>query len=168
MKRLLLLFFISLGVVILQQSIFSRILLFGVAFDVVYVYIVCFAILRDDVESVGVALFTGILRDAFFPGIFGVNTIIYLLTAYSIGYIQKRIYKDSKIIPLFFTFAATAFKGIMYFSYFYIVSYKYDFKRQMLGIILLECLYNSILSLYIFKLVNRLDSIKVLKQEWKF
>jgi len=168
MKRFLLLFMVSLLLVILQQSIFSGISIFGVTFDIVFVYIVCYSIVRDEVESVVVALVTGILRDAFFPAVFGMNTVLYILVAYSIGFLQKRIYKDSIVIPMFFTFAATCIKGIVYFCYFYIVSYKFNFSYHMTGVVLLESLFNSLISIIIFRMVKRMDSINVLKQEWKF
>lgn len=168
MRRFLLLFLISLSLVILQQSIFSGINIFGVTFDIVYVYIVCYSIVRDEVESVIVAIFTGILRDAFFPAVFGMNTVLYILTVYTIGFLQKRIYKDTIVIPMIFTFIAACVKGVVYFCYFYVVSYKFDFSYHMTSVILLEGLFNSLMSIIIYRMVKRMDSINILKQEWKF
>lgn len=168
MRRFLLLFIISLSLVILQLSIFSSIRIFGVTFDIVFVYIVCYSIARDEIESIVVALITGILYDAFFPTVFGMNTVLYILIAYSIGYLQKRIYKDSTVIPTIFTFIATCIKGIVYFCFFFIVPYRFNFSYHMTGIILLESLFNSLISIIVFKMVKRMDSINVLKQEWKF
>jgi rod shape-determining protein MreD len=167
-RKFPLLLLISILFVITQQAIFSRIGLFNVFFDAVFVYIVCFAAIRNEIEGIFVALFTGILRDAFFPAVFGINTFVYILIAFLIGFVQKRIYKDSIIVPMLFTFCATFLKGIIYLSFFYIVSYKFDSSKYLLYSIPLESVYNSVISIFIYKLVQWFDTIKALKQEWKF
>lgn len=168
MKKFLILFLISLGLVILQQSIFSGISIFGAAIDIVFVYIVCFSIVRDEVESIGVALITGILRDSFFPGAFGINTVLYILIAFIIGFIQKRIYKDSVIVPVIFTFFSSIIKGIFYFIIYYMVSSIFSFSYINIVNILLECIYNSIVSLFLLRFVKKFDTLNILKKEWKF
>lgn len=168
MKKFLLLLLISLGLIILQQSLFSGISIFGATLDIVLVYIVCFSIVRDEVESIGVALITGILRDSFFPGVFGINTLLYILIAYVIGFLQNRIYKESIMVPIIFTFISSIVKGVFYFIILFIVSSMFDFSNRNIVNMLLECFYNSIGSLFFIRLVKRLDSINILKQEWKF
>jgi rod shape-determining protein MreD len=150
------------------MSLFSNIKIFGVVPDLVFVYIVCYSIIRNEIESVFVALFTGIIRDSFFPGVFGINTIVFILTAYLIGFVQKRIYKDSVIVPMLFTFISTYAKGLIYYSYLYLISYKFDFVKYVSEIIMLESLFNSLLSIILFKMILKYDSIKILRQDWKF
>lgn len=168
MKKFPVLILISLLMIIIQMALFSNIEIFGVSPDLVFVYVVCFAIIRNEVESVFIALFTGIIRDAFFPGVFGINTIVYIITAYLIGFVQKRIYKDSLIVPMLFTFISTYSKGLIYYSYLYLISYKFDFMEYALEKIPLESLVNSLISIIIFKLILKYDSIKILRQDWKF
>jgi rod shape-determining protein MreD len=167
-KKYTLFFLISIFLVILQQAVFSRISIFGAAFDVVFVYIVCFSIVRDNIEGLIIALFTGIIRDCFFPAAFGINTVVFIITAFSIGYLEKRIYKDTIIVPVIFTFFATITKGLLYFSYFYIISYKFDFIKNVIYIVVLESIINCIISIYIYKLILKVYSMGIFKNEWKF
>ena len=168
MKRIGILLVTTIAVIILQQAVFSSITIFGTAFDVVLVYIVCLSILREDYECIGVALLTGIIRDSFFPTAFGINTVVYLLTAYAISFLEQRMYRNSILITTFFTFIATVLKGFLYFGYLYIISIKYDFKNYAVYVILAESILNTIISIPVFGIVNRICDTEVMKREWKF
>lgn len=167
-KKFPLLFLISILFVIVQQAFFWRFSIAGIVPDIVFVYIVCFSLIRNEVESIIIALFTGIIRDSFFPGVFGINTIVYIITAYLVGLIQKRIYKDSVIIPIFVNFGATYLKGLINFAFFYLLSYKFDFSRFALDKNLIESIYNSLLSIIIYRIILKYNDNKLLKQDWKF
>lgn len=168
MKRIPLLFLISALFVIVQQAFSWQFNIMGIIPDIVFVYIVCFALVRNELESMIIALFTGIVRDSFFPGIFGINTIVYILTAYFVGKIQKRIYKDSIIVPMFISFVGTYLKGLISFGYFYLLSYRYDFNKLALETNIIESLFNSLISILIFKIILKYNESKFLKQDWKF
>lgn len=168
MKKIGVLFITSLTVVILQQAIFSSITIFGAAFDVVFVYIICLSILREDYECVGTALLTGIIRDSFFPSAFGINTVVYLLTAYSISFLGQRMYRNSVFMNAFFTFLATILKGFLYFGYLYIISIKHDFAGYTMRMIIVESVLNAIISIPMFRIVYKICSTEVMKREWKF
>lgn len=168
MKKIGVLLITSLTVVILQQAIFSNITIFGVAFDAVFVYIICLSILREDYECVGTALLTGIIRDSFFPSAFGINTVIYLLTAYFISFLEQRMYRNSVFMDAFFTFLATMFKGFLYFGYLYIISIKHDFVGYTMRMIIIESILNAIISIPMFRIVYKICNTDVMKREWKF
>ena len=168
MKKFPFLIALSLLLLLLQQSIFSNIKIFGVTFDIVYVYIVCLSLMIDEVESFFIVLLTGIIADCFFPAAFGINTVIYLFTFLGCNYIQKRLYRDAVFIPMIMTFIFTLFKNIMMFFFLYLLSYKNDFYSIMKNVVIYEALYNSILSIIIHKIILKIKSLKVLKEEWKF
>lgn len=168
MKKLSLIFIISFIIIILQQALFSSLTFLSVSADVIYVYIICNSLIRDDVESLFVALFCGLIKDCFFPYLFGVNTIIYIITALLVGKIEKKIYKDAIVIPMLFTFIATIFKGLLYYSFFYIVAYNFSFKAQMYGIQPIEALYNSVISIFMFKFIKKIGTLNVMQQDWNF
>jgi rod shape-determining protein MreD len=168
MKKIGVLLITSLTVIILQQAIFSNITIFGAAFDAVFVYIICLSILREDYECVGTALLTGIIRDSFFPSAFGINTVVYLLVAYSISLLEQRMYRNSIFMNVFFTFVATMLKGFLYFGYLYIISIKHDFGSYTMQMILTESILNAIISIPMFRIVYRICNTEVMKREWKF
>jgi rod shape-determining protein MreD len=151
-----------------QQAIISQIVIFNSSFDMVFVFIICFSLTRDDVECVITALILGIIKDCYFPQIFGINTVIYVSSAYILSQLQKRIYKDAVIIPVMLSFIFTLFKNVLYFGYLYIASIKLDFVQDVANVMLIEALYNSIISLFIYRFVKRLNTMNIMKQEWKF
>lgn len=168
MKRFPLLFLISILLVIIEHAFAWRFTILGVVPDIVFVYLVCFSLIRNEVESIVIALFTGIIKDSFFPGFFGINTLVYILIAYLVGLLQKRIFRDSIIVLVFVNFGATYLKGLINFAFFYLLSYKYDFAKFAFDINLIESLYNSFISILIYKLVLKYNNNKLLKQDWKF
>lgn len=167
-KKYGLIIFLVIIISLCQQGIFSNIRVFGVAFDLSLVFIVCYSLIREDVECIVVAILLGIVRDSFFPSIFGVNTIVYIVTAYVLCRIEKKIYKDAILIPMFSIFVFTLAKGLMYFGFLYIASIKYNFINYLVNVVLIEAAINSILGIFIFRFVSKINSIKFMQEEWKF
>lgn len=153
---------------ILQQAIFSRIEIFSHSMDVVYVFLVCFSLLMDDLDSFIFALMCGLLRDSFFPYIFGLNTILFITSAFIISHINRRIYKDTLFIPVFVSLGATIFKGLIYFSYLFISSIRFDFMSHTINVLVYESLINAALSIVLFRIAKKILHTKAIQQEWKF
>ncbi|MEF9952332.1 MAG: rod shape-determining protein MreD [Cellulosilyticaceae bacterium] len=167
-KRYTLIFFLALLMNMLQLGIFSSFKLFGVSFDIVFIFIICYSLLREDVECVVLALICGLIRDSFYPDVFGLNTIIYISSAYILCHIEKKIYKDAILIPMISTFIATIYKGVLYYGLLFAVSIRYDFLSHFLYVVPIEAILNSIVSIVVFKMVSRINRFKCMHQEWKF
>jgi rod shape-determining protein MreD len=161
-------FLLSVILCVLQQALFSRIIILNYSFDVVFVFLICFALLMDDIDSVIFALMCGLLKDSFFPYIFGLNTILYIVSVYIITHINKRIYKNTILIPIMLSFVFTMFKGLVYYSYLYISSIKLNFLSIMANTVLYESILNAIVSIIIFGFVKKIVNIRIMQQEWKF
>lgn len=168
MKKYTFLFIFSILIIIFQQAIFSRFSLFDAGVNLVFVFIVCFSLLRDELECVVIALFCGIITDAFFPFVFGINTVVYLISAYLLAQIEKKVYKDSLIIPVMLTFGMSMLKNILFYVYLYIASIRFNFSDLIVNKLIYEPLFNSILCILVYKLIKRLLSLKIVHNEWKF
>lgn len=153
---------------ILQSAIIVSIPILGVTADIVIAFVVCYSLVRNNIESLLVAVIAGIIRDSFFPSVFGMNSLLYLGMAYMIGILQKRIYKDSIIIAPLFTLVATVVKGLIYYFFFYTMDFKFDFGSYFLNIILIEALINSVISIFVYKLMLKFNSIEAFKNDWRF
>jgi rod shape-determining protein MreD len=167
-KKYIFIFLISIILCVLQQAIFSRIVIFNVSFDIVLVFIICFTLLNKENESFFLVIICGLIRDSFFPYIFGINSILYIITFFIIILINKRIYRNAIVIPIIITFFLSIFKGLLYFAYFYISSIKFDFFIMANRVILYEALYNSVASILVYRLVKKVLNLRILKQDWKF
>jgi rod shape-determining protein MreD len=167
-KKYTLVFLILIGVIMLQSAVISRLRIWGVTLDLVFVFIVCYSLIKDSMESIIVATFAGLIRDAFFPGVFGMNTLIFISFSYLIGFIQRRIYRDNIVIPAFFTFISTLAMGAIYFFFMFIMSYRLEFMEIFTSVILLQAVYHSVASIFMYKILLRLNSFGVLKDNWRF
>ena len=167
-KKYIFIFLISIILCVLQQAIFSRIIIFNVSFDIVLVFIVCFTLLNKESESFILVILCGLIRDSFYPYIFGINSILYIISFFIIILINKRIYRNAIVIPIIITFSLSILKGLLYFTYFYISSIKFDFFVMANSVILYEALYNSIASILVYRLVKKVLNFTIMKQDWKF
>lgn len=167
-KKYTLIVFLSIIVSVLQQSIFANVTFFGISADMVLVFVICYSLAREDVESIIFALTCGLIKDALFPNIFGLNTIVYIVTAYILCRIEKKIYKDAILIPMLLTFMITVVKGLLYYAYLYTASIKFDFINHFMYVVPIEAILNSIVSIVVFRIVNKINKLKFMEQEWKF
>lgn len=168
MRRYSFISIFSVFIILIQQAVVSKFNILGVGFDVVFVFVICFSLVRDEVECVVLALLCGIIRDSFFPSIFGINTVVYLVTAFTLSQMEKRIYKDAIIIPAISAFSLTIVKGLLYFAYFYIAAIKFNFIYYLVNVILLESIYNSIVSLIVYRVVKKISVMRIMQRDWKF
>lgn len=168
MRKFSIILVASIFLNMLQSAIFTRIQILHVTSDIVIAFVVCYSLVRNNYESMVAAVIAGIIRDSFFPEVFGMNSLLFLGIAYLIGILQKRIYKDSIIIAPLFTLVGTVIKGLIYYFFFYTMDYKFDFSSYFSNIILVEALLNSIISIFIYKLILRVNSIEAFKNDWRF
>jgi rod shape-determining protein MreD len=161
-------FFLSIIISILQQAIFSRIVILNYTFDSVFVFLICFALLNNEIDSLLLALLCGLIRDSFFPYVFGINTILYILCVYLITQINKRVYRDAIMIPISLTFVFSILKGGLFFGYLFIASFRFNLANKIINGVFLEAIFNSIACIIIYKIAKKVKNLQLMKQEWKF
>lgn len=168
MKRGIVFLIVGLMVIIFQNSVFMDISILGAKFDLVLIFIVCISMLLDKIELFFISLVIGIIKDAFFPYVFGVNTIIYLIVSYTVCTIESKIYKDTIIIPMLFTLASNIFKlliNILFFSLTGIIVFNWN---KIINSGIIEVVINSLISIIAYNLVKKLYLLDSMKKEWKF
>lgn len=168
MKRGIVFLIIGLLALILQNSIIMGLPIFGAKIDLVLIYIVCISMLLDKIELFFISLVIGIVKDAFFPYVFGINTIIYMLVSYIVCTIESKIYKDTIIIPMLFTFASSVFKVLISIMFLNIAGIIHLDMNKIINLSVIEIIINSIFSIIIYNLVKKLFLLDSIKKEWKF
>lgn len=168
MKKIIISLIGALLIIILQQAVFSGLAVFNTCFDSVYVFVICYSLQNEQFDGVTVALFSGIVRDAFFPSVFGVNTILFLTSAYIASLVSRRIYKDVIVIPAIMTFILTVYKSIIYYSYFYIAGIQFEFGQKLITGMLIEAVMNTVIGIFMFRIIHRINTLKVMQREWRF
>lgn len=168
MKRGIVFLLLGILLLIIQNSILMGLPILGAKIDLVLVFIVCISMLLDKIELFFLSLVIGIIKDAFFPYVFGVNTIIYLIVSYTVCIIENKIYKDTIIIPMLFTFASNIFKILINILFFNIAGIIHIDWNKIINLGVIEIALNSVLSIVVYNLVKKIYLHDSMKKEWKF
>ncbi|MBZ4662320.1 MAG: mreD [Caloramator sp.] len=168
MKRSITFVLIGLLCLILQNALFMNFSIFGIKVDILLIYIVSISMFLDKVELIFVVLPIGILKDAFFPYIFGINTLIYVIVSFVVNLIENKIYKDTIIIPILLTCLSTLIKFILGFIFIYpsgILNYSYE---KVFILFIYEIILNAAICPFVYNAVKRINMSEKLKKDWKF
>lgn len=168
MKRNFIIALVGLIILILQQTVIMNISLFGIKIDLLLIFIVSISMFIDKTDIIFTVLPIGIVKDAFFPYVFGLNTLILVLVSLIVCMIEKKIYKDTIIIPMIFTFFATLIKlaiTLLFLLPTGILGTNYNYIGKT---VLFETLFNSALAVIVYNYVKRMMNSETLKREWKF
>lgn len=87
MKKVL---FCLLGIVfmIIENSIINYIDIFGISFNLVFIYVIIIFFYLDELEGGIIVVIIGFIKDIIVGGIFGVNVLILFIIVYVIGYMR--------------------------------------------------------------------------------
>lgn len=122
------------------------------------IIIVTFALLSGKKTGAILGLCIGLLQDIFFCDVIGVNTLIYFLIGYLIGLTDQKVFKENLLLPFTFTVAATVAYHIIYFFFMYFLSINVSFLHLIKNVVIIEVIYNSIISIFFYKQVIKLYS----------
>lgn len=97
MKKILLCI-LGFFIIILQNSIINYLSIFGITINIVLIYLVIISLYLEKLESGIIGAILGIILDCSVGGVFGSNALIFFVLAYSISYIEDKVYKESPIM----------------------------------------------------------------------
>lgn len=141
---------------IFQSTILPRLSLFGVVPNTGLIIVVLISLLKGKGIGSIVGLLIGLLQDIIFSTVIGVNGIIYFFIAYIIGVNEGKLTKDNMLIPIFITFLSTLSYHLLYYVFMFFLGHSINFSIFFKKVVLLETLYNSILSILFYKFFNRI------------
>ncbi|NLM04653.1 MAG: rod shape-determining protein MreD [Clostridiales bacterium] len=146
---------IIIGNFILQSTLFPFLNILNVVPNTNLILIVCYAINRDKNKSTILGFTIGILQDIIFGKVIGLNALIYMLIAYIISSINKNIFKENALIAFIFTICSTLFYYLMGLMLIYPLGYNTTFANIFKNKLLVELIYNSILSFFIYNYISK-------------
>lgn len=138
---------------VLQTTIFQHLRIFGIVPNTTLIILVCIAVLKGKKVGSFIGLITGFVQDILFFNVIGINALIYFIIGYLIGSINDKIYKDSSFMPFVLTAVSTVFYHLVYSFFMYFLTVNYSYLYLIRKIIFVELIYNSLLSIFIYKLV---------------
>lgn len=147
---------IIIGNFILQSTIFSHISILGVVPNTGLIIIVAIGLLKGRRFGGVVGLLVGLLQDIIFSPVIGVNGFIYFFVGYFVGMAEDKLSKDNLLIPFIVTAISTMAYHVFYYIFIYFLGYSIDFAIFFREIVILEILYNSLISIFIYKWLSKI------------
>ncbi|WP_392486615.1 rod shape-determining protein MreD [Haloimpatiens sp. FM7315] len=163
MKRIIVVFFLSILFLILDNALMPFISIKGFYPSLLFIFAVSYSIAQDEKAALKVGIFSGALQDIYFYHGFGINVFTNMLICLMAAYIGKIIFKEKKFIPSITVFAASFIKGVLVYIIFYVLKIHMDVDK-----ILFISLYNMILGIFMYAYVYKLSMKNFMKRDWKF
>ncbi len=124
--------------------------------DIILIIVVACGVLAGRERAIGVGFFAGLLQDFASGNIFGLNTLSKMATGYAAGLAERKVFKESVVLPVLAVIIATFFNSAIMHAFLFILGYKIEFipilKNQMLP----SLAYNILLCIPVHRLIYRI------------
>ncbi|WDV44689.1 rod shape-determining protein MreD [Clostridiaceae bacterium M8S5] len=139
---------------LLQTTILNHFAIYGVMPNLCLVIIICFSLLKGSIKGATIGIVIGFLYDIIFGNALGVTALIYFWIGYFSGMFNKKVFTSTTLTPFVFTAVATLMFNLYQLLYFYFSNYKTDTLKHFSSIVVIETIYNAVLSIFIFKIIS--------------
>lgn len=163
MRRILVVFSLSLLFLILDNSFIPFISIKGYYPSLLFLFSICFSIISGPEDGLWVGIFTGALQDLYFSNGFGINILTNMLICVAAGFIGKGILKEKSIIPVLSCFALSITKGVLIFCILYLLKQQTHIQDS-----LYNSIYGMVISIIMYRKVFKLCKKNYMIKEWKF
>ncbi len=149
---LILVFFL---IYFLQVDIFSSFTIFGIKPNLFVIYILFIGLFANQTLGISFGVLCGLMIDLLYGKTIGTTSIMLCVIGYLGSYFDKNFSKENKITIIFMVIGSTI---IFELGVYFINSIILQFEREYLyfiKIILIECLYNVLLSIILYPLIQK-------------
>ena len=130
----------------------------GIMPNIALIILVCYALLRDDIEGAIMGFFMGLLADMLFGNIIGVSTLLMTLLGYFAAKPFREFFKENYIAPLLLVGASTLAYEFLYYVVNFLLLGRTDFWRYLVTIILPTTVYNLVLCIFIYRAIYAINN----------
>ena len=153
---------IAIGIIIvvcflLQSTFFHYLELAGVVPNLLLIVTMSFGLMRGRREGMLVGFFSGLLIDVFFGSVLGPYAFIYMTLGYGNGFFHRIYYVEDVLLPMIMITVNDFLYNTIIYAVFFMLRNKLDFKVYIKDIILPEILYTIIITLFLYKILVRIN-----------
>jgi len=141
---------------LIQSTIVDSIKIYGVKPNLTIVVIVCVALLRNATEGAVIGLLCGLMQDAVSGRAIGFYALLGLYLGLVIAKSNKKLNKENILIAIFLTFVSTVVYEYVVYFFTTVFRAPLDFVYPFKNKILIEAIYNSVISILVFIIVSRI------------
>ncbi len=151
---------------ILQSTLFQYFKIYGVIPNTALILVISLAVYNGKNKGAVIGFFVGILQDIIFGRMIGLNALVYMITGYGVGLLNKNVFKDNLLIPFSLTAVATVFYESVNMLLLFFMGYKFELISFFKKMLMVEVLYNAIFSVVIYIYVSKLYQSKLMKKRY--
>jgi len=141
---------------ILETTIIPYFDIFKVVPNTGLVIVVVLAILNGKTAGSIIGLIIGLLQDIMFSPVIGINSFIYFFIGYFVGIAETKLSKDNLLLPIIMTILSTFGYHLTYYIFMFFFRYDISLSKLLKEVVLIEIIYNSLISIPVFKLLSKL------------
>lgn len=149
---LILIFFV---VFFLQANIFSSFTIAGISPNLIVIYVLCIGLFANQFFGISLGVLFGLILDFVYGKVIGTSAVMLCVIGYLGSYFDKNFSKENKLTIIMMVAGATI---IYEFGLYFLNSLILEFDREyfaFLKIVLLETLYNILLSIIFYPLIQK-------------
>lgn len=128
----------------------------GVKPDLILIIIMAAGLLAGRERAVGVAFFAGLMQDFASGNVFGLNTLAKMATGYTAGLAERKVFKESILLPVLAVVIATLFNSAVMQALLFILGYKIEPASIFLHQVLPSLGYNILFCIPVHRLIYRM------------
>jgi len=142
---------------LIQLTLINSVTILGLKPDLIMIVVVVFSMLKGAKEGTVSGFTSGLLQDIFSTGLLGINALAKTVIGFSCGIIKEKIFHEHIlfIIPVI-TFISSFIQSILILLLLRAFGIEYGLAWSLKQIALPEALYSSLLSPFIFLVINKL------------
>ena len=149
----------TMGILILlnyvfQTSVLPHVAIFGVTPDTALIFIVCYGVLRGEIEGAIFGFSAGLLQDAFSGGPLGMFALMGFLIGYISGKPFRDFFKDNYFLPFFLVLAAIIVQQLVIYVSSFLIIGQLNLAFFAYRIILPTVIYTVSLSIPLYSLLH--------------
>ncbi|ABW19303.1 rod shape-determining protein MreD [Alkaliphilus oremlandii] len=149
---------------ILQSTTLQWFNILGTLPNTAIILVISFAVHSGKKQGAIIGFFVGLLQDITFGRIIGMNALAYMLIGYTVGLTEQKIFKGNILIPIILTGLATIFYELMNLLLIFLLGYRIELLNIFKKMLIVELIYNCILSPILYFYVSKLFKLDVMKK----
>ncbi|MDQ2086275.1 rod shape-determining protein MreD [Herbivorax sp. ANBcel31] len=142
---------------LLQSTVLDYFKISNVKPNLLMVLIVVVAFQGNNIEGAILGFFSGLMHDVISGRVIGLYALLGLYLGLCIGSLNKRLYKENIFAVIFFILVSTVVYEYSVYFFHTVFRNKLELFYPLRHIILPEALYNSVVSIFIYIIVYKIN-----------
>lgn len=159
-RRYILSYALLFAALILQTTLLGELTFFGVAPSLMLVLVVCFSLMNDCIPSAVFAVVAGLLLDISGSRIIGFNALLMMYLSLGVVFFGQEFFRETPRAASMLVALSTFVYEMIYFIFSFAIFGGAHFFYMIARIILIECVYNALVAVPIYFLVNNFLRIR--------